>query len=212
MQLGRNFNAFRGSLLKRLYDLNVPSELYVIFLAAMIGVFTGFGAYLLNLIVNFVHNGLFIQLQNTLGQEYYSDFLRILYPALGGLAVGLLTFYFSPEVRGHGIPAVMEAIAKNGGYIRKRVSILTSVNSGLTIGSGGSAGKEGPIVQIGAAIGSSIAQIFHVSQRRMKILVGCGTAAGLAAVFNAPIAGVVFTIEIILADFSLKAFTPITVS
>ncbi|RLD11789.1 chloride channel protein, partial [candidate division KSB1 bacterium] len=85
-------------------------------------------------------------------------------------------------------------------------------NSGMTIGSGGSAGKEGPIVQIGAAIGSSVGQMFHVSQRRMKILVGCGTAAGLAAVFNAPIAGVVFTIELILGDYSLKAFTPIVVS
>ena len=212
VQIRKKFNTFRGQFLKRLYELNAPGDLYIILLAALIGTFTGFGAYLLNLIVNFVHDILFVYTKQLIGPQYYSDFLRILFPAVGGLAVGLLTFYLSPEVKGHGIPSVMEAIAKSGGYIRKRVSILTSINSGLTIGSGGSAGKEGPIVQIGAAIGSSIGQIFHVSQRRMKILVGCGTAAGLAAVFNAPIAGVVFTIEIILADFSLKAFTPITVA
>ena len=82
----------------------------------------------------------------------------------------------------------------------------------MTIGSGGSAGKEGPIVQIGSAIGSGIGQLFRVSQHRLKILVGCGAAAGLAAVFNAPIAGVVFAIEVILADFSLTVFTPIVIA
>lgn len=138
--------------------------------------------------------------------------MRILFPAIGGLSVGLLTFYLSPEVKGHGIPGVMDSVANKGGYIRRRVALLTSITSGLTIGSGGSAGKEGPIVQIGSALGSGIGQLFRVSQQRLKILVGCGAAAGLAAVFNAPIAGVVFAIEVILADFSLTVFTPIVIS
>jgi CIC family chloride channel protein len=199
-------------LLRALYKINAPKDFYLLFLASIIGTLTGFGAYLLNLIVDGVQYGLF----NFLGKDLFSaantEYLRILFPAIGGLSVGLLTFYLSPEVKGHGIPGVMDAVANKGGFIRRRVAFLTSVTSGLTIGSGGSAGKEGPIVQIGSAIGSGIGQLFRVSQHRLKILVGCGAAAGLAAVFNAPIAGVVFAIEVILADFSLTVFTPIVIS
>lgn len=199
-------------ILRALYKFDTPSEFYLLFLASLVGAFTGLGAYLLNLIVEFVREILFDQA----GQHFFSaeinNYLRILFPAVGGLTVGLLAYYLSPEVKGHGIPGVMDSVANRGGLIRKRVAFYTSINSGTTIGSGGSAGKEGPIVQIGAAIGSGVGQIFHVSQQRLKILVGCGAAAGLAAVFNAPIAGVVFAIEVILADFSLMAFTPIVIS
>lgn len=212
MNINRIWRIWQIKLLRALYKLDVPRDFYLLFLASLVGVFTGFGAYLLNLIVEFVRILLFEQTGPVLFQEPISNYLRILYPALGGLAVGLLTYYFSPEVKGHGIPAVMDTVANKGGLIRKRVAFLTSINSGTTIGSGGSAGKEGPIVQIGAAIGSGIGQFFRVSQRRLKILVGCGSAAGLAAVFNAPIAGVVFAVEIILAEFSLTVFTPIVIS
>jgi CIC family chloride channel protein len=198
--------------LRFLYKTEIPSEFYLLFLALMIGVLTGFGAYFLNLIVEGIRWLMYEQAGNQLISSSIMNYLRIIFPAIGGLLVGLMIHHFSPEVKGHGIPGVMESVANKGGHIRRRVSILTSLNSGMTIGSGGSAGKEGPIVQIGAAIGSSIGQLFKVSQRRMKILVGCGAAAGLAAVFNAPIAGVVFTIELILGDYSLKAFTPIVVS
>ncbi len=208
----RKFRVWQIKFIRSLYKIDAPSDLYLVFLASLIGIFTGFGAYLLNIIVDGVHHLLFEQAGFSIFPDVFSDYLRIIFPAIGGLAVGLLTYFFSPEVKGHGIPGVMESVANKGGMIRRRVSILTSINSGTTIGSGGSAGKEGPIVQIGAAIGSAIGQYFHVSQQRLKILVGCGAAAGLAAVFNAPIAGVVFTIEIILADFSLMAFTPIVIS
>jgi CIC family chloride channel protein len=199
-------------LLRVLYKINAPKDFYLLFLASIIGTLTGFGAYLLNLIVDGVQHGLFDFIGKDLFSGPVNHYLRILFPAIGGLSVGLLTFYLSPEVKGHGIPGVMDAVANKGGFIRRRVAFLTSVTSGLTIGSGGSAGKEGPIVQIGSAIGSGIGQLFRVSQHRLKILVGCGAAAGLAAVFNAPIAGVVFAIEVILADFSLTVFTPIVIS
>ena len=199
-------------LLRALYKIDAPKDFYLLFLASIIGTLTGFGAYLLNLIVDGVQFGLFEFVGADLFSKSTTDYLRILFPAIGGLSVGLLTFYLSPEVKGHGIPGVMDAVANKGGLIRRRVAFLTSVTSGLTIGSGGSAGKEGPIVQIGSAIGSGIGQLFRVSQQRLKILVGCGAAAGLAAVFNAPIAGVVFAIEVILADFSLTVFTPIVIS
>ncbi len=208
----RIFRRWQIKSLRTLYKLNAPTDLYLLGLAAIVGVLTGFGAYLLNIIVNGVHFVLFEHIGISLFTDQVSNFLRILYPAIGGLLVGIIAFKFSPEVKGHGIPSVMDAVANKGGYIRKRVTVLTSINSGLTIGSGGSAGKEGPIVQIGAAIGSSIGQLFHVSQRRLKILVGCGAAGGLAAVFNAPVAGVLFAIEIILGDYSLGVFSPIVIS
>ncbi|RMH63962.1 MAG: chloride channel protein [Calditrichaeota bacterium] len=206
------FRQFQIRVLRVLYKIDAPADLYLMTLAGFVGLFTGFGAYVLNLIVDGVHHGLFVEIgQNRM--ETYIPYIRVFFPAAGGLLVGLLTMKFSPEVKGHGIPGVMEAVAVKGGMIRKRVSVLTSINSGLTIGSGGSAGKEGPIVQIGAAIGSSVGQFLRVSQKRLKILVAAGAAAGLAAVFNAPIAGVIFSIEIILAaDFSLAVFTPIVIA
>ncbi len=212
MNVKKFFRIWQIKTLRKLYKYNTPSDFYLLLLAGVVGTLTGFGAYLLNLIVEFVRFGIFEQGGFQIFSDQTANYLRFIFPAVGGLAVGLLTYYFSPEVKGHGIPGVMEAVANKGGYIRRRVAVLTSLTSGITIGSGGSAGKEGPIVQIGAAIGSGIGQYFHVSQQRVKVLVGCGTAAGLAAVFNAPIAGVVFTIEIILVDFSLSVFTPIVVS
>ncbi|MBW1695789.1 MAG: chloride channel protein [Deltaproteobacteria bacterium] len=139
-------------------------------------------------------------------------YLRILLPALGGMVVGPLVYFGAREAKGHGVPEVMEAVALRNGFIRKRVVVIKSLASAITIGTGGSVGREGPIVQIGSAIGSTIGQLLHVSADRMKILVGCGAAAGIAATFNAPIAGSMFALEIILGDFGLATFSPIIIS
>jgi CIC family chloride channel protein len=130
----------------------------------------------------------------------------------GGLLVGPIVFRFAREARGHGVPEVMSSVALKGGVIRSRVSIAKSVASAICIGSGGSAGREGPIVQIGSAIGSTFGQMFRLSSNRIKVLVGCGAAAGISAVFNAPIAGVLFALEIILGDFTIKTFSPVIIS
>jgi CIC family chloride channel protein len=106
----------------------------------------------------------------------------------------------------------MEAVALRGGRIRPRVVLAKLVASGVCIASGGSVGREGPIVQIGSAIGSSLGQWLHVGERRLRTLVGCGAAAGIAATFNAPVAGALFAVEIILADFGVTQFSPIVIS
>jgi CIC family chloride channel protein len=106
----------------------------------------------------------------------------------------------------------MEAIALKGGVIRKRVVVVKTLASAICIGSGGSVGREGPIVQIGSAVGSTLGQFMKVSADRMRILVGCGAAAGIAATFNAPIAGSMFALEIVLGDFGLATFSPIVIS
>jgi CIC family chloride channel protein len=128
---------------------------------------------------------------------------------LGGLLVGPIIYKFASEAKGHGVPEVMNAVARMGGIIRPRVAVVKTIASAICIGSGGSAGREGPIVQIGSAIGSTVGQLFRMSGDRVKILVGCGAAAGISAVFNAPIAGVIFSLEIILGDFTIKTFSPV---
>ncbi|RJR44787.1 MAG: chloride channel protein [Desulfobacteraceae bacterium] len=133
-------------------------------------------------------------------------------PALGGLVVGPLVYFFAREAKGHGVPEVMEAVALRRGIIRKRVVFVKTLASALTIGTGGSVGREGPIVQIGSAIGSTFGQVLRLSGERTKTLVGCGAAAGIAATFNAPIAGTMFALEIILGDFGLATFSPIVIS
>ena len=137
---------------------------------------------------------------------------KVASPAVGGLIVGLIIVRFASEAKGHGVPEVMEAVALRGGRIRPRVVIAKLVASGVCIASGGSVGREGPIVQIGSAIGSSIGQWLRVGERRMRTLVGCGAAAGIAATFNAPVAGALFAVEVILGDFGVTQFSPIVIS
>ncbi|MBW2313119.1 MAG: chloride channel protein [Deltaproteobacteria bacterium] len=133
-------------------------------------------------------------------------------PAAGGALVGPLVWFFAREAKGHGVPEVMEAVAMRGGVIRPRVVIVKTLASALSIGSGGSVGREGPIVQIGSAVGSVIAQILRMPPREMRTIVACGAAAGIAATFNAPIAGALFAVEIILGDFAAVSFTPIVIA
>ncbi|HEY6961333.1 MAG TPA: chloride channel protein, partial [Gaiellaceae bacterium] len=127
-------------------------------------------------------------------------------PVLGGLLYGPLIHAFAREARGHGVPEVMAAVAERGGRIRPQVAVVKSLASALCIGSGGSVGREGPIVQIGSALGSTAGQLTRVGDARLRILVACGAAGGVSATFNAPIAGVFFGLELILRDFEAESF------
>jgi CIC family chloride channel protein len=141
-----------------------------------------------------------------------SAYLKVGLPALGGLIVGLLVTFGAPEAKGHGVPEVMEAVALREGRIRKRVALVKILASGICIGSGGSVGREGPIVQIGSGMGSTVGQLLKVKGTQLKTLIGCGAAAGIAATFNAPIAGTLFALEILLGDFGLASFSPVVLS
>jgi CIC family chloride channel protein len=129
----------------------------------------------------------------------------VLIPAVGGLLYGPLIYRFAREARGHGVPEVMIAVADNGGRIRPQVSVVKALASAICIGAGGSVGREGPIVQIGSALASSLGQWVRMPENRLRILVACGAAGGIAATFNAPITGVFFGVEIILREFSVDA-------
>jgi CIC family chloride channel protein len=123
-------------------------------------------------------------------------YIKLFAPAAGGFIVGPIVFYFAREARGHGVPEVMESIVLRGGAIRPRVMIAKVLASAVSIGSGGSVGREGPIVQIGSAIGSSLGQVLKVTGSHLRTFVACGTAAGIAATFNAPIAGALFAMAL----------------
>ncbi|MBY8877320.1 chloride channel protein [Actinacidiphila acidipaludis] len=130
----------------------------------------------------------------------------VLAPVLAGLVYGPLVQRFAREARGHGVPEVMYAVARRGGRIAPQVAVVKSLASALCIGGGGSVGREGPIVQIGSALGSTLGGLVKVAEDRMRVLVACGAAGGIAATFNAPLAGVFFAMELILRDFTAEAF------
>jgi chloride channel protein, CIC family len=127
-------------------------------------------------------------------------------PVLGGLLYGPLVDRFAREARGHGVPEVMLAVAAEGGRIRPRVAVVKSLASAICLGSGGSVGREGPIVQIGSALGSAVGQLVRVGEANLRLLVACGAAGGISATFNAPIAGVFFALELLLRDFEVRSF------
>ena len=133
-------------------------------------------------------------------------------PALGGLLVGLVRRLINAPAIGPGITTVIYSVRRKRGWLSMKVGIQQWLNSTLTILSGGSAGAEGPIATIGGAIGSTSSRLLHGNSQATTTLLGCGAAAGISAVFNAPIAGIFFVMEILLRDFSLRTFTPIVIS
>ncbi len=136
----------------------------------------------------------------------------LLFMGLAGLVVGFMIDRWAREAKGHGVPEVMEAIALRGGRIRGIVAAVKVAASTITIGAGGSAGREGPIVQVGSALGSVLAQKLKFSEERVRTLVACGAAAGIAATFNAPIAGAIFALEVILGRFTVRYFGAVVLS
>ena len=184
----------------------------MLFLATLVGIGSGFTSVAFAMMLELAHDLFFHGLDWLKTIDPRLAWLLPVIPAVGGLLVGPLIQKFAREAKGHGVPEVMDSVASKGGIMRRRVVFVKALASAITIGSGGSAGQEGPIVQIGAALGSSFGRLFNLSTHRLKVLVGCGAAAGISAIFNAPIGGVLFALEIILGDFSLRTFSPVVVS
>ena len=196
-----------------LSELRTNEHSIMAVLAMVVGLAGGFGAVGFRYLIDFFQTLAYGSHEELLHVvKALPWYLKVWVPAAGGLVVGPLVYFFAREAKGHGVPEVMEAVALKGGVIRKRVVVVKSLASAISISTGGSVGREGPIVQIGSAIGSTLGQMLKVSQDRMRTLVGCGAAAGIAATFNAPIAGSMFALEVILGDFGLATFSPIVIS
>ncbi len=176
----------------------------------IVGIFSGIGAVLFRNLIDWLQNLAYKDIYELI-QDYYPLHL-ILIPAIGGAFVGPLVYYFAREAKGHGVPEVMESLELRGGRIRPRVVLVKSLASSICIASGGSVGREGPIAQIGSAIGSFVGQVLKLSDDRIRTLVACGAAGGIAATFNAPIAGAVFALEVLLRRFGSVYFGAVVIS
>jgi len=177
----------------------------LIILGAAIGSLTGLAAIGFAKVLHIVEQ----RVQHAQGEHIW---MLVAAPVVGMGITGVLVKLFASEAKGHGVPQVMKAIIKGKSRIRWPVGVTKVAASILTVGSGGSAGTEGPVVQIGATLGSVIGRWFPFTREHLPTLVGCGAAAGISSIFNAPIAGVFFVLEILLRDFSVKAFAPIVVA
>ena len=175
------------SLRINLLKVKSSDHIFMILVGALIGLGGGFAAigfrHLIRLVQRIAYGTWTFDLDAVRAVPWY---ILIFIPAIGGLLVGPLVFRLAREAKGHGVPEVMEAVALRGGVIRTRLVLIKALASAITIGTGGSVGREGPIVQIGSAFGSTVGQMLRVSADRLRTLVGCGAAAGIAGTFNAP--------------------------
>jgi chloride channel protein, CIC family len=187
-------------------------------LALIVGIVTGFGAVGFRDLIGLIHNVLFL---GRFAVRYDANIftppspwgaLVILVPVVGAVAVTFLVRNFAPEARGHGVPEVMDAIYYQGGVIRPVVAVVKSLASAIAIGSGAAVGREGPIIQIGSGLGSTLGQIIRMPAGQRIILVGAGAGAGIAATFNTPIGGVMFAIELMMPEVSVRTFLPVALS
>jgi len=189
-----------------------PSEQFMLLLAVAVGILTGFGS--VGFIAALHVIGDFASGQLARALEIFGPANLVLLPALGGLLVGPIVDRFAREAKGHGVPEVMTALSVRGGHIRTRVAFVKVIASSLTIGFGGAAGREGPMVQIGATVGSVAARWSRLPAHKVRTMVACGAAGGIAATFNAPIAGAIFAVEVLMGrirtEFLLVLLTSLT--
>jgi chloride channel protein, CIC family len=187
-------------------------------LGLMLGIVTGLGAVLFRDLISLLHNLFFA---GRFSFEYDANVFTspsrwgafiILVPVIGGVIVTFLVSNFAPEAKGHGVPEVMDAIFYREGMIRPIVALVKSLASAIAIGSGSSVGREGPIIQIGSALGSTLGQIIRMPPGQRIALVAAGAGAGIAATFNTPIGGVMFAIELMLPEMSVSTFLPVAIA
>jgi CIC family chloride channel protein len=187
-------------------------------LALIIGIVTGLGAVAFRDLIGFIHNLLFL---GRFSVHYDANVftpaspwgpLVILVPVIGAVGVTFLVTRFAPEARGHGVPEVMDAIYYQGGIIRPVVALVKSLASAIAIGSGAAVGREGPIIQIGSALGSTLGQVVKMPPGQRITLVAAGAGAGIAATFNTPLGGVMFAIELMMPEVSVRTFLPVALA
>jgi CIC family chloride channel protein len=181
-------------------------------LAVLIGLIAGFASVGFKFMIQFFQNQFWRAsdiISAVTSQPWY---FTLLIPTLGGLIISPIIYYGAREAKGHGVPEIMESLIFRGGRMRSRVVAIKALASSICIGSGGSVGREGPIVQISSSLASSVGKLFRIKERGMRTLVAAGAAAGIGGTFNAPIAGALFAVEVLLGEFGIFSFSPIIVA
>lgn len=193
-------------------DTEFSEHIRLTLLAVLIGVLAGLASILFKIMIQFFQN-LFWRAESILeGAAQQPWFLTILIPTLGGLIISPIIYFGAKEAKGHGVPEIMESLIFRGGRIPNKVAAVKAVASSICIASGGSTGREGPIVQVSASLASTIGKLFKIKDRGLKTLVAAGAGAGIGATFNAPIAGALFAVEVILGEFGVYSFSPIIIA
>ena len=209
-QIGINIsqnNKFKSAI----HFLNaLPPEMRLTILSVIVGVIGGLSAVVFRFLIEAIFQLTFVIPHDFLGVPYI--FLLLAVPAIGGLAVGYITQNVSIETKGHGIPEIIDAVAMKRGNIQLKVPIAKMVASAITLGVGGSAGKEGPIAQISGGFGSAMGKFFHLTTDEKRDLILSGVASGISATFNAPLGGVLFALEIIRRDKKSPPLIPLIIS
>ena len=214
--LGKQTNAAASEIERE--EPHRIGRVHLSLLGLVVGIVTGCGAVLFRLLIGLIHNLLFLgQLSASYDANQFTPtspwgIFVILVPVIGGLGVTFLVAHFAPEAKGHGVPEVIDAVYYKGGVIRPVVAVVKSLASALAIGSGSAVGREGPIIQIGSALGSSLGQFVRMTAGQRITLVAAGAGAGIAATFNTPIGGVMFAIELILPEIGVDSFLPVAIS
>ncbi len=188
-------------------ETHIKERNFVLILALVVGVACGFAAQLLKLLIHLISGLLTSHFSATT-----ANYLYLVYPVVGILIVLLFLQYVVKDNISHGVTKVLYAISRNKSRLKKKNMYASLVASSITIGFGGSVGAEGPIVFTGAAIGSNVGQAFRMSPRILMLLVGCGAAAGIAGIFRAPIAGMLFTLEVLMIDLTGATVMPLLIS
>lgn len=204
------YSAPSRRLLKFLKHTKLTEDTFIIILAFFIGIIVGLAAVGMKFLIDQV--SFFFFPGNGSIQENISNtswYLRLLLPVVGALAIAPIIYYFSPEARGLGFYEVINSILFKGGKMNPRIVVTKTLTNTISVSTGSSVGIETPIIQVGAGIGSTIGQLFKLTDKRLKTIAACGTAAAIAAIFNAPVAGAVFVVEVIVLDIAFSQFSAI---
>ena len=180
---------------------------FVLLLSFFIGLFSAFAALLLHATIRLVQ-----RLLTSSFTVSHENWLYLVFPAIGILIAALIVRYLVKDNIGHGITRILYAISRKGGKIKGHNTWSSIITSAITIGFGGSVGAEAPIVLTGSAIGSNLGKLFHLDSRTLTLLIGCGAAGAIAGIFKAPIAGIVFTVEVLMIDMTMFSLVPLIVS
>ena len=191
----------------RVFFGRLPEKNVLMILSLVVGVSCGLAAVLLKLSIEFIHHNLI-----ALSDKGSYNVLNLIYPGIGMLLSLIFVKYVVKDNIGHGVTKVLQAVSKNESKIKPHNMWTSMLASSVTIGFGGSVGAEAPIVYTGAAIGSNVAHYMGLSYKNMTILLGCGASGAVAGIFNAPLAGVLFTLEILLFNISMTSILPLLLS
>lgn len=188
-------------------DRHIKEKTFVLILALVIGLLGGFAALLLKFLIHTIAH--FVTADASINEGNY---IFLVYPVVGIILSGLFVKYVVRDNISHGVTRVLYSISQNKSRLKRHNMYSSLLASSITIGLGGSVGAEGPIVYTGAAIGSNLGQLFKMSPRVLMILVGCGAAAGIAGIFKAPIAGLLFTLEVLMLDLTAVSVMPLLIA